>query len=134
MTTRDELQRNIFEWAKETFGEAAIKPHERARRFLEEALELVQAQGVSKTDVLNLVDYTYGRPVGHVEQEVGGVCVTLLAYCESVSVSAEQAMETEWARVQHIDPAKFRERQAAKAAAGVAAVGDYASTPVSITR
>ena len=54
---------------------------ERNHRFIEEALELVQACGCSKKDVLMLVDYVYDRPVGEIKQEAGGAMITLAALC-----------------------------------------------------
>ena len=38
-------------------------------RFLEEALELVQACGATASEAHQLVDYVYGRPVGEPAQE-----------------------------------------------------------------
>lgn len=48
---------------------------ERNHRFLEEALELVQACGCTESEAAQLVAYVYGRPAGDPPQEVGGVMV-----------------------------------------------------------
>jgi hypothetical protein len=86
---------------------------ERNHRFLEEALELVQALGCSREDCLQLVAYVYGRPVGEPSQEAGGVMVTLAALCLASGLDMDEAAETELARVwTKIDV--IRAKQAAK--------------------
>jgi NTP pyrophosphatase (non-canonical NTP hydrolase) len=117
--SRNERQRIAFEWAVATFGKIAKDPNERIDRFIEEALELAQAHGVSFGRVLEIMDYVFSRPAGEVVQEVGGVGVTLMTYCESVSIHADEAEATEVARILDADRTKFREKQDAKAAAGV---------------
>jgi hypothetical protein len=72
---------------------------ERGFRFLEESLELVQSTGCSKEDAHKLVDYVYGRPVGEIAQEVGGVSVTLAALCQANGVSWEAAAVDEYRRI-----------------------------------
>lgn len=84
-----------------------------AYRFAEEALELVQACGASKEDVLRLVEYVYDRSMGEPAQEVGGVMVTLAALCFCNQIDLGSAAETELERVwQKIE--KIRAKQAAK--------------------
>ena len=117
---RDMRQLAVFEWAKEAFTSAATTPNERAARFLEEALELAQAQGIAQSYVEALTKHVYSKPIGEVKQEVGGCGVTLLAYCESVGVSADDEEYEEVKRVIAIDPSYFRKRHNIKAAAGVA--------------
>mgnify|MGYP006958842284 CR=1 FL=1 len=63
------------------WDEHASDKAERSHRFLEEALELVQACGCSASEAHQLVDYVFGRAVGHASQEAGGVMVTLAALC-----------------------------------------------------
>lgn len=76
------FQRKVQPWLMECFGEMiAGDREERNHRFLEEALELVQACGCTVSEAHQLVDYVYGRPVGELHQEVGGVMVTLAALC-----------------------------------------------------
>ena len=78
------FQRNVFNWVKEAFGvEIAYNKEERNHRFLEEALELVQSNNISKEDVLKLVDYVYNRPIGERYQEIGGTFITLCALCSA---------------------------------------------------
>jgi hypothetical protein len=62
------------------FGaEIAADKSIRNHRFLEEALELVQANGCSQSEAHQLVEYVFGRPIGDPDQEMGGVMVTLAA-------------------------------------------------------
>lgn len=50
----------------------------RAEKFFEEACELVHATGLSKEDMLALVEFEFERgPTGSVEDKVGGVTVSL---------------------------------------------------------
>lgn len=108
------FQERVGTWMRTCFGE--IIPgdvEERNHRFLEEALELVQACGCSKEEAHQLVDYVYGREVGEKEQEVGGVMVTLSALCSAHGMNMEGSGEDEltriWTKVELI-----REKQARK--------------------
>ena len=88
--TPNDFQKYCWDWLKPVFGGddsaylKAISREERARRFGEEAIELLQAAGLPKSDVLQLVDYVYSRPVGDEAQEVGGTMVTLASLCEAL--------------------------------------------------
>lgn len=100
-------QKQVANWAIKCFGLELVKnKFERAYRFLEEALELAQALGVSKRDVLKLVDYVYGRPVGNPKQEVGGVMTTLGVLCEvndiDMNLEAEKELERIWGKIPEI--------------------------------
>ena len=72
---------------------------ERNYRFLEEALELVQSLGCSQDDAHALVNYVYGRDQGDVNQEVGGVMVTLAALCNANEIDFVKAGDAELKRV-----------------------------------
>lgn len=72
------FQRDCAAWAKTCFGAKTARSRvERNHRFLEEALELVQAHGCTRDEAHQLVDYVFDRPVGEPDQELGGVMVTL---------------------------------------------------------
>ena len=110
------FQARVKPWLLECFGEAiAADRQERNHRFLEEALELVQANQCTASEAHQLVDYVYGRPVGEPSQEVGGVMVTLAALCLATEIDMHAAGETElgriWTKVDQI-----RAKQAAKPA------------------
>lgn len=86
---------------------------ERNHRFLEEALEMVQAGGCSQSEAIQLVDYVFNRPVGEIKQEIGGVMVTLAAFCQAHSIGMVDAGNAElyrcWKKADAI-----RAKQAAK--------------------
>jgi hypothetical protein len=111
-----DFQSSVGAWLLECFGPMiAGDKDERSHRFLEEAVELVQACGCSKSEALQIVDYVYARPVGVVRQEVGGSAVTLAALCEAHGISMEAAAMDELERIEQ--PAmvlKIRAKQAAK--------------------
>lgn len=110
------FQSRVAPWMRDTFGpEISADKVERNDRFIEEALELVQAGGMTRDRVLALVDYTYGRPTGHLPQEVGGVMVTLAALCLAQGVDMHAEGETELARISTPEMMKkIRAKQASK--------------------
>lgn len=96
------------------FGERISKDKtERNHRFLEEALELVQATGCTKSEAHQLVDYVFERPIGEPVQECGGVMVTLAALCLANDLNMNECGEMElsriWTKIE-----KIREKQANK--------------------
>jgi len=108
------FQRRAQDWMMATFSmEVCRDTIERNHRFLEEALELVQALGCTASEAHQLVDYVYGRDQGEVNQEIGGVMVTLAALCLANDLDMHQGGETELARVwTKID--QIRAKQASK--------------------
>lgn len=107
-------QSQVTKWLLACFGaEIATDRQERNHRFLEEALELVQACGCTRDETLKLVDYVYGRPVGYPPQEVGGVMVTLAGLCTAQGIGLDEAAQTELARVWTKVP-QIRAKHAAK--------------------
>lgn len=108
------FQKGVDQWMDVCFGEA-IKADkvERCDRFIEEALEFVQSVGYSAERAHALVDYVFNRDIGEVNQEVGGVMVTLAAACNTIGVDIASAAQTELARVwTKVDA--IRAKQAAK--------------------
>ena len=108
------FQSRVAPWMIACFGrEIANDKMERNHRFLEEALELVQACGCTASEAHQLVDYVFGRPKGEIGQEVGGVMVTLAALCLAQAVSMGYEGDVElfriWANVE-----KIRAKQASK--------------------
>lgn len=110
------LQDRIASWMSTTFSESeGADGKERGFRFGEEALELLQANGCSKEDVLKLVEYVYGRPVGHLPQEVGGTMLTLGAFCNAVGINMIEEARTEIIRCETPQVrAKIQAKQAMK--------------------
>jgi hypothetical protein len=107
-------QRRVQPWLMECFGPMiADDTEERNHRFLEEAVELVQACGCTRSEAHQLVDYVFDRPVGESPQEVGGVMITLAALCLAQKMDMHECGETELARVWTMVE-KIRAKQAAK--------------------
>lgn len=108
------FQAQVQPWMMACFGpEISADATERNHRFIEEALEVVQACGATASECHQLVDYVFGRPIGEKQQEVGGAMVTLAALCLAHGLNMHTAGTVELARVwQNID--KIRAKQAAK--------------------
>lgn len=109
-----EFQFGVGDWMHRCFGDdIASDVTERNHRFIEEALELVQSTGATKSECYQLVDYVFRRDVGEINQEVGGVMVTLAALCNAIGLNMNKAGDTEltrvWANIKNI-----RAKQAAK--------------------
>lgn len=116
---RAERQTWVGVWAERLFAAGSRNRRIRALRFLEEAMELGQTQGLTFDDVVRQAQWTYGRPVGDVKQEIGGVTVSLYALAENLGVSVDGCEADELLRVKTIDPAKIQAKEAAKIAAGL---------------
>jgi hypothetical protein len=111
---RDQFQERVRPWLLACFGEEiANDKQERSHRFIEEALEFVQSCGCTASEAHQLVDYVFNRPAGEMQQEAGGVMVTMAALCLAQGLNMHRAGETEleriWTKVE-----KIRAKQAAK--------------------
>jgi hypothetical protein len=94
------FQSRVHHWMIACFGEQITSDaQERNHRLVEEALELAQSCGCTRSEAMQLVDYVFDRPVGEKLQEVGGVMVTLAALCTAQGINMLGAGETELARV-----------------------------------
>ncbi len=112
------FQAEVGRWLTSCFGEAiAGDTMERNHRFLEESLELAQANGATAAEAHALVDYVFGRPVGEKAQEAAQALITLTALCHAASIPLSQATAAEMARITQPDVmARIREKQANKPA------------------
>lgn len=110
------FQAGVAAWMLECFGQQIARDKtERNHRFLEEALELVQACGCTDEEAHKLVDYVFGREVGERSQEVGGVMVTLAALCLAQDMDMQACAETELARITKPEVViRIREKQKRK--------------------
>lgn len=104
---RTRFQKMAFEWAVSCFSYPdATNYHERACRFIEEALELVQSLGVRKDEIYALTSYVYNRPSGNPHKEAGDVLLTLAILSSAISLSLEdagvQALDNCWANFDRI--------------------------------
>lgn len=117
---RYQRQQLVADWVERTFGHAtATHPVERALRVLEEALELAQAVDVPFSLVEKLTLTVFARDPGEPFQEVGGIAITLLAFCSALSIDSEQAEFAELRRILAKDGEHFRRRQREKISVGV---------------
>lgn len=73
--------------------ELMYNPRERALRFLEEAVELVQAMRLTRDEVFTSVLRVYSRPPGDAPKEIGQVYQTLLCTAEALDVDASAQLE-----------------------------------------
>lgn len=83
---RKPLEMRVWEWVYSRIGARGCERKERAMRLFEEAVELCQAEGLPKEDVLRQVEHVFARPVGDPIQEGSGVAVGILGWCASVGV------------------------------------------------
>ena len=108
------FQNRVAPWMQECFGpEISADKLERGDRLLEEVLELLQSGDYPADRVAALTQYVWSREKGEPAQEVGGVMVTLAAYCLAHGLDMHDAGETELARI-WTKVEKIRAKQAAK--------------------
>lgn len=108
------FQARVRTWAIACFGEVIPDDiQERTYRFTEEALELAQACGCSKEDVLKLVEYVFNRPVGERTEEAGAAKLTLAALCSAIQLDLDEVGDAELKRVWG-KASVIRAKQAAK--------------------
>lgn len=109
------IQQQIVRLGRIVFGEPAMADRtERALRFLEEAIELVRAAGLTRDQVVHIVDYEFGRPVEtEIIKEFGGAGVTLYAMADAFELQLDTAVDREWFRVYENQDA-IREKSKAK--------------------
>lgn len=110
----------VLEWAEQTFGPVARDRHERACRFLEEAIELAQAEGLTNEMVTSIALRVFSCPAGNTAKEVGQAMMTLncLAWNSGLDAGAEERRE--WDRVRSIPKDEWERRHKAKVQLGIA--------------
>lgn len=73
----------------------------------------MQSNGCTESKAHQLVDYVFDREIGEIEQECGGVMVTLAALCVAnridMSACGEVELKRVWTKIERI-----REKHAAK--------------------
>jgi hypothetical protein len=122
----DVIQDDVSIWVADRFGlPCLLDTQERARRVLEEAIELAQAEGLSSEEVYRLTNRTYSRPVGSPMQEAAGLGVCLFAWAAAHGTPLMQLVRLEIERIKTISKDRLRAKIAAKVAAGCAAGSVY---------
>jgi hypothetical protein len=112
-------QRVAFAWAYQTYGEVVRIGRYQAFRFIEECLELVQAMGLTREDVMRVVDYVFSRPVGDVRVEIGDARLCLDILSETQGLDSEQMYDDCLLRVMALDPEKTRAKDKMKIEKGL---------------
>lgn len=114
-----------LDWATRSFGKAQMRnPGTRSLRVVEEAIELAQSCNVPQETIELCVREVYSKPKGIVNQEVGGVLMTIYMFIAGVGHlyggdDPEWYFVTELRRVLAKPPKHFADRDAAKIAAGL---------------
>lgn len=109
-----------LQWAVDTFGTIAFDPQERALRFIEEAIELVDAIGLPQVAVESIARRVYDRPQGVPQKEFGQAMLTLELLAEVFYIDAREESANEFKRVQTISQEEWGRRHRAKVALGIA--------------
>ncbi len=109
------FQARVYKWLIDAFGEIiARNKRRRALRFIEEAVELVQALGLGENDVSAVARSVYCRPPHKPEREVGGVMTSLGGLCEAhgfdMAAIGEATLRDNYRRIHEI-----REKERRKA-------------------
>lgn len=92
-------QKRVIDWVNKTFGHQLSATRKMGYRFMEEAVELVEALGMTREDVHRVVDYVFDRKSpGEPFQELGGVMVTLAVVAETNGLNMMVAAEMELSR------------------------------------
>jgi len=111
------LQKRVWVWAATTFHDRSLwfLRKERVTRFLEEALELAQAVGLTEDHAKRLLTHVFSRPTGDIPQEVAGTVVTLAALSEALCINMHVEALTEMRRIEQPEMReKIRAKQADK--------------------
>jgi len=88
---------------------------ERRARFFEEAGETAQAFGMSEDEAIELVRYTWSRPTGSPEKEVGAAFVTLTSLCVVAGINASECAEADLQKMQRPETiARIRAKRATR--------------------
>lgn len=110
----------VLEWATEMFGPIARDRRERACRFLEEAIELAQAEGLNIETVDKIIWRVYSRPPGQSPKEVGQARMTLNCLAWNMGLEAGAEEKKEWDRVRSIPKEEWKRRHDDKIKLGIA--------------
>lgn len=115
------MQLQAAKLVRNRFGTLAqISKKERARRVIEEAMELGQSVGLSMLDVDTISEHVFNRPVGEISQEHAGVLVSLLASAVANQIDLEEVTQAEIKRVWNIPEDVLQAKLALKREAMIA--------------
>lgn len=111
----------VADWVFRALGADILhNTRERAKRVLEESIELAQAEGVTLEECKDLVAYVYARPVGDPFQEAAGVGFCWIAYGEARGFDLLELVKIELWRVDTPEMiARIRHKHDLKSQAGI---------------
>lgn len=103
------LQNKVIRWQDKCFGWKMRMNVRSAHAFIEEAIELAQACGLSEREVGMHVARIFAKPKGLVEQEIGGVMLTLASVANVYSLDMLKIMNdhVDWCEA-HTDEIRDR--------------------------
>lgn len=115
-----ERQEKAYAWAAGVYGEQRVRARRyQAFRFLEEAMELCQTQGLSLEDFMRCAEYVSARKIGDTKTEIGDVRVCLDIMADNLGVSVDHCHTDALRRIHALDPEACRAKDDAKIAAGL---------------
>lgn len=106
-------------WAKQTYGVVVLQLRYQAFRFIEEAIELVQACGLSRVDVILAVDYVFKNPKGAMRVEIGDVLLSVDILAATQGFSTDECYQSCLGRIAELDPNDAYAKDQRKIAAGL---------------
>lgn len=121
---RHRRQQLLYEHGNRGFGKKYGTVEQRALRVAEEALETLQAAGLTKEQVMVSVDYVFSRKVGSLPTEVGQLGVTLLMLAEAAGFDAEGMEQQESTKFLLRDPEEMKARLKEKLSGGMPVAED----------
>lgn len=108
------LENRVREWVVSRIGPEHMTTRERAMRLLEEAIELAQAEGVTREQVDCQVAYTYSSKPGDPRQEASGVAICLYGWASAAGATLQEIGLAEMERIEARSAAEVQERLARK--------------------
>lgn len=112
--------KKFLAWATDIFGPIALDRQERLARFVEEAIELAQAENMDRALLGKIIDRVYSREAGWTPKEIGQAQACLECFAESIKESADKLASLEFDRVRCIPREEWTRRYEAKKAIGIA--------------
>lgn len=113
--------KRILDFVKAIFGPRAAEVDERARRCVEESIEMGQAAGIPLTVILKTVIRVYEKPAGDLHQEMAQVGFTLESMAASLDFDLHAGIDAELVRLNEVPAEVWQARHKAKIAAGISA-------------
>lgn len=108
-----DIQSRNLDFCLRCFGFSnTFNKRERAYRYAEEAMELLQAAGLTKSEVEYILSHVYSKEVGDLRKELANAQQTLLALSSAYGIHLEDEVERDlkWANenIPHIREKYFK--------------------------